>query len=85
MGIPRYVFHRSYWNFISVTEYLPRYSLSQAIRQIRQISPKSETRLGYFKAAILMTKVAQIFGNFWAILKNLTYSVKTAAATFGQL
>ena len=52
---------------------------------INILSPVSVTSLGYFwkvLVTIFLTKVAQIFGDFWAILKNITFKVKTNVATF---
>ena len=48
----------------------------------------SVTSLDYFWTILTThyrTKVAQIFTNLWAIMKNVTFEEKTALATFGQL
>ena len=48
----------------------------------------SVTWLGYFlnfTGTNFITKVAQIFGNFWAILKSVTLQVKLLCLDFGQL
>ena len=45
----------------------------------------SVTRLGDFRKFLVskfITKVAQIFRDFWAILKRVIFKVKTSVATF---
>ena len=56
-----------------------RFSLLKLFRE------NSVTRLGdilKFRMKYFVSKVAQMYSDFWAILKNIPFQIKTALATF---